>query len=103
MAGFRDYKEFDAFKLADEAKSRIFKMTSRTAFERHSWLKTQLNKAANSACANHAEGFGRFRPKQFAVFVEIAIGSLTEILQHMADVKTLGLSEPVEHDEICSF
>jgi four helix bundle protein len=103
MAGLRDYRDFDAWKLANEVRIRVFRMTARRTFDQHQWLRTQLRKAANSACGNHGEGFARYRPKPFALFLETAIGSLTEILEHMVDVRILQLTNPTEDDEICSY
>ena len=103
MAGLRDHREFDVWKLADEARIRIRRITERPAFREHLWLRTQLRKAANSACANTGEGFSRYGPPEFARFVRISKGSLTEILEHMRDVVGLGLATEEEAREISSY
>lgn len=43
----------------------------------------QIRRAANSACANIAEGFGRYQHKEFAQFLSIAKGSLLEVQDHL--------------------
>jgi four helix bundle protein len=42
----------------------------------------QLSDAARSAPCNIAEGFARYRHKEFAQFVRIAKGSEAEVLNH---------------------
>jgi len=102
-SGLRNYRDFDAWKLANEVRIRIWRITGRPEFGDHLWLRTQLRKAANSACTNGAEGFGRYRPKEFARFLYIAKGSLSEIIEHLADVIALQLATEVECAEIGSY
>jgi len=42
-----------------------------------------MRRAAESPCPNIAEGFSRFYPREFARFVRIAKGSLSELLDHL--------------------
>jgi four helix bundle protein len=59
-------------------------LTERAAFT--DWgLRRQLREAAHSSCANIAEGFGRYRPREFARFLEIASGSMKEVVEHLAE------------------
>jgi len=58
----------------------------------------QIRKSARSAPSNIAEGFARFRPKDFARFLEIAIGSLEETKNHSTDGVDLGCITPAERD-----
>jgi four helix bundle protein len=51
----------------------------------------QLSDAARSAPRNIAEGFARYRHKEFAQFVRIAKGSEAEVLNHFIDAHDLGL------------
>jgi len=67
------------------------------------WLRTQLRKAANSACSNGGEGFSRYRPREFSHFLNVAKASLTEIIEHMDDVLALELASETEAAEICSY
>ena len=103
MAGLREYRDFDVSKLAHEVRVRVWNITERPPFREHLWLRTQLRKAANSACATGAEGFSRYRPKEFARFLEIAKSSLNEIIEHMEDVLALRLASEAEAGEICSY
>jgi four helix bundle protein len=103
MAGLRDYRDFDVWKLANEVRIRIGRITARPGFREHMWLRSQLRRAANSACANGGEGFSRYRPLEFARFLDVVKGSLTEIIEHLDDVLALKLASEREADEICTL
>lgn len=57
-------------------------------------------RAGESACANIAEGFCRFYPKEFARFLRIARGSLAETAEHLRSAVLRGLIEQAEADAI---
>ena len=59
MAGFKDFREIAAWRLSRDA--------------------------ARSAPRNIAEGFARYKHKEFAQFVRIANGALAEVLDHFID------------------
>jgi four helix bundle protein len=103
MAGVRDHRELDVWILANEARARVAQITARPGFREHLWLRTQLRKAANSACANAGEGFSRYKPKDHARFLNIAKASLTEICEHLEDARHLKLASAAEIDQICIY
>jgi four helix bundle protein len=55
------------------------------------------SKSARSAPSNIAEGFGRFRPREFAHFVRIARASLLETLNHLSEARAQGLIDEALH------
>jgi four helix bundle protein len=58
--------------------------------------RDQLKDSASSAPRNIAEGFGRFRPGDFARFLEIARASLIETRNHLIDGRDRGyLASPL--------
>jgi hypothetical protein len=61
----RDHREMDVWKLADEVRRRVVELTGRPVFREH------------------------------ARFLVIAKSSLTEIIEHLDDVRQLGLA-PVD-------
>jgi four helix bundle protein len=81
--GVSDHRELNAWKLADEVRRRVWRLTARPEFEEDPWLRRQLRQSAHSTCANIAEGFARYRPAEFARFLGIAKGSLTEVIEHL--------------------
>jgi four helix bundle protein len=100
MAGVRDHSELDAWKLCAELCDRVHVITARPAFRDFS-LKDQLNKAVESPCPNIGEGFSRYYPLENAKFVRVAKGSLTEVIEHMRNVRNKGFATAQEYDEIC--
>jgi four helix bundle protein len=49
-----------------------------------------MRSASRSPCRNLAEGFGRYFPKEFAPYVRIARGSLSEMGEHLRDAHGAG-------------
>jgi len=83
MAGVRDYRELVTWQLANDVRAEVFEITSRRCFQAELGLRTQLRRAADSACANIAEGFGRYQPRDFARFLRISGASLSEVIEHL--------------------
>ena len=85
MAGFRDFREIVAWQLAHQLKIRVDAFLCRPEFQRKFKFRDQLSDSARSAPRNIAEGFARYKHKEFAQFVRIAKGSEAEVLNHMID------------------
>jgi four helix bundle protein len=64
----------------------VIQLTERDGIRSDGDFCGQARRAANSACRNLAEGFWRYSHREFAHFVNIARGSLGELLDR-------GLSE----------
>jgi four helix bundle protein len=88
--GARRFQELVAWQLAHELKCEIFTCTSTGPAARDFDYKDQIRRAGASAPANIAEGFGRFRPRDFARFLEFACASLVEIENHLIDGRDRG-------------
>lgn len=85
MAGFKDFREIVAWQLAHQLKLRVDEFITRPEVARRFKFCDQLGDAARSAPRNIAEGFGRYKHKEFAQFVRIAKGSEVEVLNHLID------------------
>jgi four helix bundle protein len=83
VAGVRDHTELDAWRLSDAVQIEVDRLINKPGFNRYPRLKDQMRRAAESPCPNIAEGFSRFYPREFARFVRIAKGSLSELLDHL--------------------
>ena len=59
-------------------------------------LAVRLRRATRSPCPNIAEGFSRFKPRDFANFVRIAKASLSEFIDHMKEAEACGYTTPAE-------
>ena len=60
---------------------------------------SQMRDAASSITRNIAEGFGRFRHKEFAQFLSIARGSVFELADHLRDGTSRGYWSAEATDE----
>ena len=83
--GARNYRELDAWRLADQIRTRIVAITAAPAVARDFRFCDQIRGSAASVSVNIAEGFARRSPKDFARFLSIAKGSLSETQERFRD------------------
>ena len=95
MSTFKKFEEIIAWQKAREAVGLIYKFTSEGTFSKDFGLRDQIRRSAISVMANVAEGSGRKTDKEFANFLNIAHGSITETQSHLYISLDLGyLSQP---------
>ena len=73
------------WQLASEVAARALALSATDAIRREFKFCSQLESAARSVPANVAEGFARFRPKDFARFLRYARGSATELEVYLGE------------------
>ena len=83
MAGVKRYEDLVVWKLSNELQRQVFAITVRGAVTKDLKFRDQIRHSSASASRNIAEGFARYRPAEFARFLEIARGSLTETHNHL--------------------
>ena len=91
MSGFRDFREIAAWQLAHQLKLRVDLFLLSPQFKSHYRFCDQLSDAVRSGPRNIAEGFARYRHREFAQFVRIAKGSEAEVLNHLIDARDQSL------------
>jgi four helix bundle protein len=79
----RTIEELAVWKLANEVGIRVHAITANRPACLDRRFCDQLRDAASSV--NVAEGFGRYRHREFANFLNIARGSFFEIRDHLKD------------------
>ena len=82
MATAHRPEDLDAWKLAAELRDRVLGWSERLG-PANDFLKSQIVRSVVSPPANLAEGFGHFKPRQFAKFARIARASLFETRDHL--------------------
>ena len=75
----RSYKGLVVWQKGMELVSRIYLITKRFPAAEQFGLTSQIQRAAVSIPANIAEGYGRNTKNEYANFLRIARGSLTEL------------------------
>jgi hypothetical protein len=86
MSGFKDFREIAAWQRSREVKMLAYTLLAKPEVARDFKFRDQLLDSARSAPRNIAEGFARYKHKEFAQFVRVAKGSLGEVLDHFIDV-----------------
>src|SRR5262245_22508630 len=83
----RDFQDLVCWRLAHELKLEVLAFTDTGPASRDFKFRDQIRESSASAPANIAEGFGRYRPAEFARFLEFARGSLCETRDHLIDAR----------------
>src|SRR5262245_20785761 len=85
VMGAKRVEDLIVWQLADQLKTRIYKLTNSGRASRDWKFRDQLRDAAGSTTRNISEGFGRYRHKEFAQYVRYARGSFFEISDCLKD------------------
>src|SRR4029077_17728705 len=98
--GVRRFEDLVAWQLAFSLQQEVFAFTAIGPVWHDVKYREQIRDSSASATRNTAEGFGRFRPKDFARFLEIAHGSLDETKSHLNDGLQRSYLSSVEHQRL---
>ena len=85
------FEDLEVWKLGRELRQEVSRLTSTTVLGREFALRDQLLASARSICANVAEGFGRRSHPDFARFLDLSMGSLNEVRNHLLEALDRGL------------
>jgi four helix bundle protein len=86
MAAVDRFEDLFAWQLSSQLRDEILPITDRSVWKDSSF-RDQIRDSVSSPPRNIAEGFGRFRPREFAYFVRVAAGSLQETRNHLYDAR----------------
>jgi len=99
------YERFDAWRTCHELVLATYRLSA--TFPKHELygVVSQMRRAAFSAAANIAEGAAKRGRAEFRRYLDITLGSLSELSYAGRLVKDLGYVSPEEwqeFDELCS-
>ena len=94
------FEDLRAWQAARELAKLTYAATRGTQMGRDSSLCRQMQRAAVSAMANIAEGHGRTGLGEFAHFLSLALGSLTELRSHLYVALDTSLISRETFDEV---
>ena len=83
--GVRDFRDLVCWQLSYTLKCEVYAFTADGPASRDFKYRDQIRDSASSAPRCIAEGFGRFRPRDFARFLEYARASLMETRNSLID------------------
>ena len=83
MATFQRFEDIQAWQKARGVSLSIYKLSETGDFGKDFDLRRQIRRSALSIMANIAEGQGRRSDRDFAHFLNIALGSLAETKSHL--------------------
>ena len=84
------YKKLDAYKIAKEFTIYVYSLVKKfPAYETYA-ISDQIRRASVSIPSNIAEGMGRMAIKERIHFLEIAYGSLVEVMCQLDISQSLG-------------
>jgi four helix bundle protein len=83
LGTFKSFENIQAWQKARQVTILIYEMTAAGNFARDFGLRDQIRRASVSIMANIAEGFGRHSDKEFANFLNMAHGSVSEVQSHL--------------------
>ena len=100
MKPVRDFREIKVWEKAHLLTLQVYKATRSFPREETYGLTSQLRRASASIPANIAEGFGRGGNAELARFLQIAMGSASEVEYHILLAKDLNLLTQENCDDL---
>ena len=88
------FEDLEAWQLADELKREVYALTATGPASKDFKFRDQIRDSAASMTKNIAEGFGRFRPSDFARFMEFSTASTMETKDSLKDGVDRGYFTP---------
>src|SRR5208337_4696076 len=96
----RNYEDLEVWQKSHSLTMRLYRVTERFPRSELFGLTSQIRRASGSIGANLAEGCGRWGDGELARFVQISMGSASELQNHLRLAKDLGFLGAPEHASI---
>jgi len=94
------YERFEAWKACHLLALRVYQATEVFPARERFGLTAQARQAAFSAAANIAEGSARRGPREFRRFLDMSLGSLSELAYTLRLARDLGILPEVQWKEL---
>ena len=93
------YRKLNVYHKSMELVANIYRLSRTFPEEERFGLSNQIQRAVISVPSNIAEGMGRFSNKERVHFLEIANGSLNEVMCQLEAAHLLGYISQQQFDE----
>lgn len=101
----KDFRGLKAWQKAHQLTLDIYKTTRRFPKEELYGLTSQIRRASVSVASNIAEGCGRGGDAELARFLQMAMGSASEVEYQLMLTRDLGFMDPETHlrlhEQVC--
>ena len=96
----RAFRELVVWQKAHHLTINVYRITKSFPRDELYGLTSQMRRSAASVGANIAEGCGRGTPRDFARFVQVALGSASELENQLLLARDLGLISTSTHADL---
>jgi four helix bundle protein len=96
----RDFRELKVWQKAHQLTLAVYKATATFPRDELYGLTSQIRRACASIPANIAEGCGRSGDAELARFLQIALGSASELEYHLLLAHDLALLSDSEYEHL---
>jgi four helix bundle protein len=94
------YERFDAWKMTHELALKVYDLTERWPTQERYGLTAQIRRAALSAATNIAEGTAKRGPRELRRYLDISLGSLSEVSYLLRFSRDRGLLAQPDFDAL---
>lgn len=96
----RDFKKFEVWQISHQLTLKIYTSTKSFPREEIFGLTSQIRRSFASIGYNISEGSGRNSDKEFANFINIALGSSNEAENQLILAKDLGYINEMDYQNL---
>jgi four helix bundle protein len=96
----KDFKELKVWEKSHSLTMLVYRVTAGFPKDEMYGLTGQIRRSCASIPANIAEGCGRNGDAELARFLQIAMGSASELEYHLLLARDLGYMNPMEYEPI---
>jgi four helix bundle protein len=100
MAAITQFEDIQAWQRARQLVREVYRACAEGQLSRDFGLRDQLCRAAVSAMSNVAEGFAKKSDRDFAHFLDIARGSVTEVQSLLYVALDVGYLDKDQFDKL---
>ena len=96
----QDFRKLKVWQRGHKLTLAVYQATVKFPKEELYGLTSQIRRASASIPANIAEGCGRGGKAELARYLQVAMGSASEVEYHILLARDLGLFEGPQHNEL---
>ena len=98
----QDFKKLKVWEASHRVTLEVYRVTQSFPKQETYGLTSQIRRASSSVSANIAEGCGRSSPADFARFLQIAVGSASELEYHLILARDLSFLSIEDYERLAS-